>query len=864
MEISKEKLELLKLYSELNFYVFPCYEVSGNVCSCNNGAECGHSGKHPRVQWTKPENCTNDFETMKEWFSGKYYNSNIAVNCGLSKIWVVDVDTKNGALGYESFESLVHEYGIPPQTLQSVTPSGGFHIFFKQSDPQIGTTANAYPGIDLRGNGGYVLLPPSVCPSNNWEDKFDQRQSKLYTLRDSNSNSEESDEIEISYKISFANDNWIKAFEGLTNRSKDVYIDRQKVISEDSIEDSEPNPLLKSWDEFERALSHIPSDCIGLPGQDRRAFITFFKIIGGIADACAGRKGLDLAIRWAAAISLNGRCASNYVSPNRVAYEFYRARNGNDKEKNKNGELVSGYKTVFHIAKACGCNHNMDWWGGQIKQFRRVSMSCVPPKDNFNPDITLTNFKISQPVIEIDVTEDLKFGEEHPPTFPELKLTGAVSYAYNYYNSINPVESPLLSVLPALTTVAAATNRCFKTENLRAVLFAINTCAAGGGKNAGVSGSEAIMETINMEDNILHNPRSASSLYRKLVKTPCTYWIIDEIEQKLKPMFDQRSGTHFKEIVPLILSSYSCGGGRLGGLTFSDEENNLEAVINPTLNIFGTMPSESIQDLIKKDQILSGFVRRFLIAWSPAGKRKKGRNAVSANHQDLNRLSEWKSQLIREFSLGDIADLKGNHKDISFEIQDYNFYENLVKEKDFIISKIPDVYKGIWSGWEENVKRVALILAAGERALYPNRNLILNEHLDTASKIVTTSCNTWVFNFRHNISDGEIDKYAKQLVKELNHNKKDGVRLPDFRERKKLQKKFLMDDVVNMLIENGGVFMAEIPTKSANGRRLMTPFLWNINYLPEKIKQQYINQFEDEEENNNKIINIEDAKKTNK
>ena len=838
MKLDELTLQQLKIYSDLGFFVFPCYEVKGNICGCNDRENCGHPGKHPKVGWKDPANCANTYDDMVEMFSGQYYGSNIAVNCTLSDIWVVDIDTKDGALGMESFGSLAHEHGNPPETLQHVTPSGGFHIFFKQdAEKKIGTTVNSYPGIDLRGVGGYVLLPPSIAPANNWKNKFDQRLSKNYLAREGAEN-----------KINHANRDWFHAFEGLTPRANETHIDRQTVTMSD-FDDMPVHPDLPSWDELERCLSHIPSDCINIPNQDKRPYITYFKILGAIADACAGRKGLDLAIRWSGAISLNSRTASNYHSPQRVSYEFCRARNGNEQEKNSHGSAghISSYKTIFHIAQECGCTPNMDWWGGQIKQYRRVSMDCQPPIDNTNPDTTVTNFASQLNVIALEVTDDLKLGEEKPPTMPDLELHGAVSYAYNYINSINPVHAPLLSIIPAICTVSAATNRAFKMENLRSVLFGMNLAPSGGGKNAGIEGSNALISSINCDNYLLSNPRSASALYAKLSENPNTYWVMDEVADKLKPMFDEKAGGFLKEMISIMLSAYSCGGSNLGGMVYKDDENNTDSISNPHLNIFGAMTDHSVQDIIKKDQIRSGFVRRFLLNWSPSGEKKKGPNAINPNQSELNRFNEWRDAIFKEFSpIGNLSLITTkNTRSVELTIQDYDFYESLVEQKNHLTKDLAEDSRAIWQGWEENVKKIAMVLCAGERALYPNNNFILEHHLDTASKIVTNSCQTWSYFFKHHIYDNEIDRVTKLLVKEINNNKGDGVRIPDFRYRHKLSKKFLYDDCINLLVENGGVFFCTQLTKTANNSRRATDFIFNIAMVPEKIKKEHPEVFDD-------------------
>ena len=53
-------------------------------------------------------------------------------------------------------------------TLCSITPSKGMHYFFKYPKDGIGSNAGIVgKGIDIRGDGGYVVLPPS--PGYHWE-----------------------------------------------------------------------------------------------------------------------------------------------------------------------------------------------------------------------------------------------------------------------------------------------------------------------------------------------------------------------------------------------------------------------------------------------------------------------------------------------------------------------------------------------------------------------------------------------------------------------------------------------------------------------------------------------------------------------
>jgi hypothetical protein len=86
------------------------------------------------------------------------------VACEPSGLLVLDVDPRHG--GDKSLERLEelhgHFYGI-----RAHTGGGGLHLFFKKpSGVTIKSKSDAlgkgYPGIDVRADGGYVILAPSL------------------------------------------------------------------------------------------------------------------------------------------------------------------------------------------------------------------------------------------------------------------------------------------------------------------------------------------------------------------------------------------------------------------------------------------------------------------------------------------------------------------------------------------------------------------------------------------------------------------------------------------------------------------------------------------------------------------------------
>jgi hypothetical protein len=78
---------------------------------------------------------------------------------------VVDADSIEGH-GIDGLSNLFHlelQHGPLPQTLKARTPSGGEHFFFRDPEGKMKSTAGVLaPGVDTRGVGGMIVLPPSL------------------------------------------------------------------------------------------------------------------------------------------------------------------------------------------------------------------------------------------------------------------------------------------------------------------------------------------------------------------------------------------------------------------------------------------------------------------------------------------------------------------------------------------------------------------------------------------------------------------------------------------------------------------------------------------------------------------------------
>ena len=90
----------------------------------------------------------------------KYRAEKIGMPTGSrSDVFVFDVDPRHG--GWEALGTLEAEHGPLPETLTFRTPSGGLHFYFNHVEGVSNKTGKLPVGIDIRGDGGYVIVPPS-------------------------------------------------------------------------------------------------------------------------------------------------------------------------------------------------------------------------------------------------------------------------------------------------------------------------------------------------------------------------------------------------------------------------------------------------------------------------------------------------------------------------------------------------------------------------------------------------------------------------------------------------------------------------------------------------------------------------------
>jgi hypothetical protein len=121
---------------------------------------CSPKNKQPLVLCGFKDATTQE-KQIRTWWS-RWPDAMIGLPTGAETgVFGLDVDRNERTDGFAALASLEKQHGNLPETLRSVTPRGSAHYFFTWHDAIKNTAGKLGLGLDVRGDGGYVILPPS-------------------------------------------------------------------------------------------------------------------------------------------------------------------------------------------------------------------------------------------------------------------------------------------------------------------------------------------------------------------------------------------------------------------------------------------------------------------------------------------------------------------------------------------------------------------------------------------------------------------------------------------------------------------------------------------------------------------------------
>ena len=157
---SKLKEYALRYASELGLRVHPLHDAGKP------------NAKEPRLaEWQLK--ATNDVKQIEKWWE-QWPDANIGIATGGDGVDVLDLDSAEAI-------ALLLDKALERQTTPLAKSSKGYHVYFRAGGLKNGVNVlkngnNIFPavkGVDLRGDRGYIVAPPSIHPSGaiyQWQD----------------------------------------------------------------------------------------------------------------------------------------------------------------------------------------------------------------------------------------------------------------------------------------------------------------------------------------------------------------------------------------------------------------------------------------------------------------------------------------------------------------------------------------------------------------------------------------------------------------------------------------------------------------------------------------------------------------------
>lgn len=149
-------------YANMGMAVFPLVQKSKNPATKNGFLDA----------------TTDPGQIQKWWKKHPDYNIGIATGRMSGGLVVIDldIDKEKGKFGNETLREWESEHGRLPDTCRAITGRGGCHLLY-YTDREITCSTEEVKAVDIRGDGGYFVAPPSIHPNGRlyeWEQAPDE------------------------------------------------------------------------------------------------------------------------------------------------------------------------------------------------------------------------------------------------------------------------------------------------------------------------------------------------------------------------------------------------------------------------------------------------------------------------------------------------------------------------------------------------------------------------------------------------------------------------------------------------------------------------------------------------------------------
>lgn len=770
----------VKSHIDSGLRVFPIHGIKPDLtCTCGHADCTKNAGKHPYSK-TVPNgflNATDDIEIAGELFE---YRSdlNVGVATGeMSRIFVIDVDNKNDGQGDRSLSRIQEVLGVLPETMR-LTTGNGYHLIFdypegeklKSSTKSFG---DGYADIDVRANGGYIVIYPSRHASGRY-----------YTP---------DDDCKIIADVPKMYIDYLK----MDHRAKknDAIVDRHQ---------SSGNNSEWSEHEVERML-----DCLE-PDMTYNDWIAV-----GMALHKEGFS-LDLWDRWSARGS---------------KYAGIADLNGHWRSFNRSGDRTIG--TVVEWATLQGwkpeytpriesdeANAVVDGFVASIEAKRRQPFAAVAAMigeeavekiaaDVFQ-DVVIEEKPVPQKKLQLIKGASKKEPEkdELPVFVPQfafdpLKLPGGLGETVRHITKYAIYDQPELALMNVLAFAGAVFGRRYASPiNTRTNVYMVGIARTGGGKDH----SRQMINSIALEAGLSgyiggNSIRSDTGMLRGLSNNASQLLQLDEFGVFMQALSDRLAPFHVKCISKALMSLYSDSKGVYHHGDYADEKAKPIKIAAPNLCIYGTTTEDSYIPALKRSAIKSGELNRFIVIPSRHTPRpKRSLPPMEKNEELIN----WWNQFAPT-SRSPLGVIANNATTVPVpivvewgECEEMQFSLNC-EQSDMCNSDHPT--RDLWSRLFENTIKIAMLFAI---ARDPEKPTLCKTDMDWGYSIVKSSIDYMATLAEHSMAETPQEAAHHEVMQAIIESPAGLSRSMLMRKFRKFRKREL-DELIGSMIEEEAI-----------------------------------------------------------
>lgn len=733
MDFPNSTYEAAKWYASVHgFSVFPTHgvkTVAANgkelfACTCGMNP-CTSPAKHPAI--SKGRNASSKIESVIQNLWASRSNLNVAISTGIeSGIFVVDID---GVIGEESLIKLESDNGPLPKTLASKTGRGR-HLLFRYPSKKVFNRTNCLgTSIDVRGDGGYIVCPPSRHISGvfyEWEDS----------------------EATISDAPQWLLD--------LVCSNTKAPIINESVMNFDSSK--------RDWksDDISSMLNFLD------PNMGYQEWINIGMAIheGGFS--------FEVWDSWS-------KRSSKYDGSTTMHWRSFKTGGGITMGTLVDAAKIRGWKPESYIV-----HEKIDWDDMPETKNWLISIGTLSP--------------IDKPVVK--TIEEIK--KERTSGFPidvYNHFDGIIGETIRWIVDTSIKPQPTLAMLNTITALGAVFGRRYASPiNTRTNLFTVGIAGTSKGKDHSRRKIKEILNTVGLSNFLASDEiKSGPGIGTTLSRTPCCIMMLDEFGLVLQSISSENASSHKVEIGDMLLKIYTSSGSEYTFGTYADKKMEQLVLKDPHLCIFGTTTLDTYIKALKKKEINSGHLNRFIVLPGEEDPKRRYEDAKRGVPDDL--LELWKEIIPSGADLTALnSGLIASPPITEVGWGETREYINRVLDlEDKRVKNGKEAGTGdLWGRFGENVIKIAMIFAICRS---PTTPILQLDDVKNAEIIVQTATEYVIDLAMNFMYENEIEKNKKAILIMIRNSGRKGVARKDLTRQTGGMRIRDFDDIIKCLIE---------------------------------------------------------------